>query len=259
MATSISGLTRLTYLTIIFEFPASESRPNRRPPLTRVVLPALTNMTFQGDNGYLEDFIARIDAPRLNDLNIYFFNQPAFNISQLLQFITRPGMTKSYNRVGVVFYRTYVAFFHRPPEGTNISRSLMLAISGRWTRRQVSYMAQICSRYSFLLPSVEQLDICHCYPSEYHWHVDSAEIPWLELFRPFTAVRTLRISRLAQSSIVRTLQELTGERAIEVLPALDGLYLEDYQPSGPVQKVIESFIATRRYSDHPVAVHRWKG
>jgi hypothetical protein len=120
-------------------------------------------------------------------------------------------------------------------------------------------MARICSQYHFFLLSVEQLDIYEYYVRDYSfWQDDSDEIPWLELFRPFTAVRTLRISFHIKPSIVRTLQELTGERAIKVLPALDGLYLEDYQPSGPEQEAIETFIAARQYSDHPVTVYRWE-
>jgi hypothetical protein len=76
---------------------------------------------------------------------------------------------------------------------------------------------------------------------------------WLELFRPFTAVQTLQISRNVQPLIVLALQELTGERVMEVLPALVSLDLE-YQ-SGSEQQAIEPFIAARRYSDHPVTVH----
>jgi hypothetical protein len=45
-------------------------------------------MTFQGGTNYLEDFIARIDALRLNELQIHFLNQLVFDIPQLLQFIT---------------------------------------------------------------------------------------------------------------------------------------------------------------------------
>jgi hypothetical protein len=116
-------------------------------------------------------------------------------------------------------------------------------------------MAQICNQYSFLLPIVEQLDI---YLDASRWQVDSDPPPWLELFRPFTGIRTLRISCHPKSSIMRTLQDLNREMAIEVLPAQDGLYLEDYQPSGPEQKAIEPFIAARQYSDHPVSVHRWE-
>ena len=249
MVTGLSTLTRLGYLCIEFMSPAScpYQRCQRPPPITRFVLPALTYMTFRGDNEYLEDFIARIDAPRLNGLNIAFFNH-RLDVSQLLQFITHAGMTKSYNRATVVFKGAYVRFAHRPPEGTTTPGRLILEIL-------VSCMTQICSQYSSLLPSVEKLDI---YLDASRWQVDSDPPQWLELFRPFTGVRTLRISCHSKSPIMCTLQDLDGEMAIEVLPALDDLYLEDYQPSGPEQKVIEPFIAARQYSDHPVSVHRWE-
>ena len=102
------------------------------------------------------------------------------------------------------------------------------------------------------------LDIRHRFDWEPTWRVETDETPWVELFRPFAAVRTLNISRELQRSIVPALQGLTGERATEVLPALDGLYLEECQLSGPQQRAIESFIAARQHSDHPVAVHRWE-
>ena len=75
---------------------------------------------------------------------------------------------------------------------------------------------------------------------------------WLDLLRPFTAIQTLRISRNVQPLIVLALQELTGERVMEVLPALVSLDLE-YQPDSE-QQTIEPFIAARRHSDHPVTV-----
>ncbi|KAI0250895.1 hypothetical protein BJV78DRAFT_1154837 [Lactifluus subvellereus] len=68
----------------------------------------------------------------------------------------------------------------------------------------------------------------------------------------------LGISRELRSLIVPALQELTGERAMEVLPALDRLYLEEYQPFGSDRQAIEPFIAARQYSDHPVTVRRWE-
>ena len=254
IATGLSPLTRLTNLLIQFEFAASrlDLRDTPPPPLICVILPALINITFQGDNEYLEDFIARIDTPLLNYLNISFFDRVVFDIPQLLQFLTHTGMTKSYNRTGVVFGGDCVEFSHRPLEGTNTPGSLILGILLRGIDQQVSCITKICSQYSFLLPGVEQLDIYH---RSICWQVDSDETLWLEFFRPFTAVRTLRISCHPQSSIMRALQELT---TIEVLPALDGLYLEDYQPSGPGQKAIEPLIVARQYSDHPVAVYRWE-
>jgi hypothetical protein len=46
---------------------------------------------------------------------------------------------------------------------------------------------------------------------------------------------------------------------MEVLPALDSLYLEEYKPSGSDQQAIEPFIVAHQYSNHPVAVRPWEG
>jgi hypothetical protein len=115
-------------------------------------------------------------------------------------------------------------------------------------------MAQICNQFSFLLSIVKHLSIRIDYPHpESTWQVDMDDTQWLELFRPFTAVRTLEISDTLQPLIVLALQELTGESVMEVLPALVSLNLE-YQ-SGFDQKSVEPFIAARRHFDHPVTVH----
>ena len=57
--------------------------------------------------------------------------------------------------------------------------------------------------------------------------------------------------------VAPALQELTGGRATEVLPALQNLFLdtEDWQPSGPVKEAIEQFIDARKLCGHPVTVH----
>jgi hypothetical protein len=119
-------------------------------------------------------------------------------------------------------------------------------------------MAQICNQFSFFLSIVEQLDIHEDYNGWTSNRVDMEDTQWLELFRPFTAVRTLRISQKLQPLILPALQELTGERGMEVLPALASLYLQKYKLSIS-DRAIEPFIAVRQHSDHPVTVHPWEG
>jgi hypothetical protein len=65
MVTCLSMLTKLKTLTIKFKTPASRPDPRSRrpPPLTPVVLPSFTHLTFQGVSEYLEDLVAQIDAP----------------------------------------------------------------------------------------------------------------------------------------------------------------------------------------------------
>jgi hypothetical protein len=76
MAGSLSALTSLTNLSI--EFISLTSRPaptNPGPPLlTCAVLPTLTDFAIYGISEYLEDLIARMDAPLLDIVEIKFFN-----------------------------------------------------------------------------------------------------------------------------------------------------------------------------------------
>ena len=68
IVTGLSALTRLESLWIRFRSP--RSRPDRRrrpPPPTRTLLPALTRFTFKGVSEYLDDLVARIDAPLLDN------------------------------------------------------------------------------------------------------------------------------------------------------------------------------------------------
>ena len=78
---------------------------------------------------------------------------------------------------------------------------------------------------------------------------------WLELIRPFTAVKGLYISRELVPRIAPALRELVGERVTEVLPALQTLFLEKiflWTPS--IQQTIDQFVAARKLAKHPVVV-----
>ena len=81
---------------------------------------------------------------------------------------------------------------------------------------------------------------------------------WLELLRPFASVKSLYVSRRIVPRIAPALQELVGERVAGTLPALQTLFLEDLNLSGPVQGAIGSFVSGREFSGHPVAVSHWE-
>jgi hypothetical protein len=257
MVTGLSALTRLEILTIEFKSPASPSdqRTGPPPPPTRAVLPALVYLEFRGVSEYLEDLVARIHAPRLQGVYVTFSNQLIFDVQQLPRFIARTGMPRSFKRAQVAF-SNYGAKTRLLPLG--VSGSLQhprLKILCRELDWQVSSMAQICSQFSFLLSTVERLDIF--YDGSFATsEVEMDNIQWLELFQPFTAVRTLCISHHLQSPIIFALQGLTGEPATEVLPALNSLYLEEYEPSGTEQQAMKPFITARQCSGHPVAIRR---
>ena len=80
MTTSLSALTSLEFLRL--EFLCPPPRPALHlplPPLTRSILPRLAKIRFKGVSEYFDEILAHVDAPRLNELHITFFNQIIFD------------------------------------------------------------------------------------------------------------------------------------------------------------------------------------
>jgi hypothetical protein len=253
----LSALTRLE--TLILEFESPESFPvrehRRPPPPTHTLLPALTWLEFDGVSEYLEDLVVRIDTPLLDYLKISVFHQLIVLIpdtAQLAQFISRTPKLKAHDGAHVVFHNSGVRLTLRRVYGKG------LEISYEVVDWQVSFMAQVCTSLSQVFSAtVERLYIRDDYA---HWRGDIGveNNHWLKLLRPFTAVKSLYMSRVIVQRIAPALQGLIGERVAGVLPALQTLFLEDLNLSGPVQEAIGSFVSGRQFSGHPVAVSHWE-
>jgi hypothetical protein len=261
MVTGLSALTSLETLRILFQSPCSRPDWNSRRPsrLTRTLLPALTRLVFGGVSEYLEDLVARIDAPLLDKLFITFFHQLIFDTPQLAQFISRTPKFEAYDEVRVTFddWSVNVAV----PQA--FGGSLRLGISSRESDEQFSSVAQVCGS-SFprgLISMVENLYI----KSEYWDFPSNDDIEnrlWLEFLHPFTAVKDLYISWKFTPSIASALQELSGERATEVLPALQSLFLGQHTSEDlrvQVEESIGQFVSARHLAGHPIVVSRWEG
>ena len=258
MVACLSVLTRLEKIHIGFESP--RCRPNREsrrpPPPTRTVLPVLTKLRFKGASEYLEDLVARIDAPLLEKLGITFFHQLMFDTPQLTQFISRTPNLKARDQARVFFSEREVSI--TLPQTSN--GSLQVGISCRQSDWQLSSLAQLCSS-SFpqaLIPTVEQLYILEERFSRLRWLDDIESSQWLELLHPFSAMKDLYISSEFTPHIAPALQELAGERVTEALPALQSLFLEEPLPSTSVQEAIGQFAVARQLSSQPTTVFRWE-
>ena len=259
MVTGLSALTRLERLIIAFDSP--RCRPDRKrrrpPPQARTLLPYLTQLQFSGADKYLEDLVAQIDAPLLGLLAVSFFHKLIFDAPhwQLAEFISRTPTFKIPDEALVVFSNSRVwVLISQPSDGW-----LCFEISCRQSDWQLSSLAQFCCSAFFqaLIPAIEHLYILEDNFSRPHWQDDIESSQWLELLHLFTAVKGLYISRESIPRIEPALQELIGESALEVLPALKTLFLDGEPPSGSVQESIGQFVAARHRAGHPVAVSRW--
>ena len=261
MATALSVLTRLEKLKLSFTSP--RPYPNldrgRPPPPTRPVLPTLTSFHFKGVSEYLEDLMARIDAPQLNDLNINFFHQLIFDIPQLTRFISRTPSVGTSDIANIFFsYSAVEVEFPRIFDKVLKHEALKLEVSCRPSDWQLSSIAEVCSSLSPLTSSVERLyindrgEVLALCDDE----VESSQ--WLELLHPFTSVKALYLSRRNAPRIADALQDLVGEGASEVLPALQRVFMEELHTSGPVQEAIDKIVAARQLSGHSVTVSHWE-
>jgi hypothetical protein len=87
-----------------------------------------------------------------------------------------------------------------------------------------------------------------------NWEDDMDPSQWLELFHPFIAVRNLYVAKQFVPFVTTALQELTGERTMDMLPMLNNLSLEGFEAPGPVQEAIKPFVSARQISGHPVSI-----
>jgi hypothetical protein len=136
------------------------------------------------------------------------------------------------------------------------ARSSSLLIKCPKLDRQLSSLAQVCNRSFPFIFALEDLQIGK---DDGFCLKDKMEnAPWLELLEPFTALRNLYLADGITQRFCRALQELSRERATEVLPALRNLFVRGVL-LGHVQEAIKPLVAARQPSGHPVVVDYWCG
>ena len=248
--------------SLIIEFPSFLSRPDtesRRPPLpTRTILPALTLFEFKGVNKYLEDFVARIDAPLLDSIGITFkfFHRSIFDIPVLAQFIRRTRRFQALNEAHVDL-NSHGILVESPPQMWTFDPLSGLRIVYEDYMWQLSSVAQVLTS---LIPSiyvVEHLYISGCEDLVSRWRDDIEITQWREIFHPFNSLKNLYVNKALAQRIAPTLQELVGENVTAALPALETLFLENLHELEPFRDIIEQSVAARRLLGHHIAVSDW--
>ena len=247
-ADALSGMTQLRSLSLSLHF-LSIPGNYARFPRNRVILPALTCLKYRGTGEHLDNFVDRIDAPRLIDIEIGFFGQPPRNPSRLFRFIDRIEMQKSHRQADILASEQAIFMSLTSPEAPS---RLELQIFCKPLARQLSCMAQICNESSAFLLGVEHLCISvTCAKSK---RDDSDREEWLKLTRPFLGTKWVDVAGEHSTNLVLALQhsQIRGET---VLPALCKLCLRVPQPRyEPLRDAVVSFLRSRRLSGHIIAM-----
>jgi hypothetical protein len=215
MAGSLSTLTLLTTLSISFDdekCPPDQMRSHPDSPI-RAALPALTAFHYEGCNEYLEDFLGRIDTPRLDQLKLDYFvcEIEALQLSRYIKH-TENFNTCQFTHADVIFYNLDSCFKLDRPQQNSSRAQLGLNIID-----QPYLAAQVCSLTAVLTKVALFSNMVHLYALGDF--VDTSGIRtshWLQFFRLFPAVRALRLSGGMAASIISALEDTTEDMVTDV-------------------------------------------
>ena len=247
-----STMTRLQSLSVHFLSLPPRRNDSGLPPSSgeHVDLPALSHLKYQGASKYLESLVARIDAPRLGDVDITFFKQPTLEALQLGRFIERIESRRQLSQADILFSRGAISIrFSQPDAPTRLG----LRIPGEQIDWQLSSMTQILYQFSHFLSCVENLGINMTEPPSRQ--VDVGHEPWLNLIRSFDGAKHFRVAGELATDILRAMCPAGGEHPT-VLPALCDIRIRrPLSMYGPLWDAIQSLNTSRWLSGTPVLVY----
>ena len=198
------------------------------PPVT---LPILKSLVFRGGSAYLDSLIAQMRAPRLQILDIAFFNQLAFAIPHLAHFANAAPAIK-LPVAEIIFDRDTVSVNTGDEWGLGHgSRYCSLHVMCEQFDWQIDCAAQICGALVPVLSSVQKLTLDSDGERRTIWPNGAVDgVTWLELLKPFVGARELDVqgSVLAwELSRALLLDDILGLDP-ELLPALSWLVHETH-------------------------------
>jgi hypothetical protein len=190
LANVLSGASHLQSFSLHFlSFPRRNYVGLPPPGSPHIALPVLTCFKYRGISKYLDRFVARINAPRLQDIDITFFNQPTMDASQLGQFVERIEMQTSLTKAEMQMSAQAISISF---QNSSTSTRLRLQISCTQLDWQLSSMAQVYDQFSPFLCGVKHLVFNSNDFIGGQGDVDGEQ--WLQLVRSFGGARTLSIA-----------------------------------------------------------------
>ena len=247
----VVGLAALPSLHFFFfGFQSATPRPDliHPPPVTRTLLPALTDFYFKGASEYLEVLSSRIDAPHLGRIRIHYLNQLVdFQVSQLSRFIDRslgPKLAPSkYARI--TFHSRWVTFY-MSHENSPYQGQLSTILNCQGIDSQVSHIAQVLSQFSTTLSHSAAVHLKIEVSTQWVCPTEGMDdVDWRHLLLQFSTTQTLHVSRELAENVALALEHMVAG----AFPSLDLIFLEG-QPASSVEK----FLASCRSSGRLVTV-----
>ena len=220
----VSLMPQLEILRIYFDphYPTNfERRMLRRPIKTRVTLPNLRWLELKGDSDYLEVILPHVTLPLLEKFQVYFFNQVAYYMPHLQQFISTSENFQP-NTIALAFHSQCVEVMAYSHEGA-VMHTLSLSVGTRNLHWQVESAIQMFRTLAMAFSTVEHLTLKYDVPYKSSRCIETNGFRWHELLRLFANVKTLFVDGSLIWPLSRALQPGTRESLTGLLPELQEL------------------------------------
>ena len=212
----------------------------------RFVIPSLSCLKYRGMSKDLDNFLERLDAPRLADIEITFCDETQFNVSNLRKFIDRTDMWKLHRQADILFSERSVSI-----SLTQSARTcLKFQVLSDPLRPQIVSIARLCSDIPAFRLGVEDLRIKSTRLSSWLYNVDYEA--WTIIIRLFNAAKFVYLAGDISTEVVRALR-LLGGRRVTLLPVLSKLCISKSKSRySSLREEVVSLMTDCRLSGHPV-------
>ena len=252
LVAQLQGLPHLEELSIGFAIPIP--LPNSEgellsAPITPVTLPTLRRLTLRGEDVDLDNLVAQINTPLLEQLSLSLLFDFDFTFVNLTNFIHRTERFECL--VARVIFDKDGASIDAGHYERRVSGKLSLHINCKSLDWQINSTTQVCRALGKVLSAVEDLTLDleeDGMPSDWEKSLDSNL--WHELLLPFIGVKKLRIGSSLKFELSQSLESVAGGLVLELLPELQEL--EVHLEMGHSKNVFSLFIEIRESVARPV-------
>ena len=252
LLSQLQGLPYLRRLDLIITCLMSQlgqlTKPKESFPLAK-----LTSFNYRGDSTSLVFLMMGFEAPSLQDVDIYLYDQtqtlsPLPHLPQLIN-----GVVEHYRAVQVIIQQNYFDFSLLAPSEGDDHHSLCFRLdSSRSLGSNIhNLLMEITSMFSAQLSTTEELVII------FESAREGEVIPWRTFLEQFPSVKEFRIQNANNNHIASALQPYHGRPNLFVLPALERIilcttsYVADHSSE---LAVFQPFVTARQQAGRQVQI-----